>query len=176
MPRGGIFACVAVAATAVLATTAPAAVAGTVPATTADQEQCVSLGDLTSVQTSFVTQGGPGIGESATFTDNILDSSGQTIGTRQGWVYIAYADPSTGDLMALYDAVFTLPSGLVDSSGVIDTADALAGKVTTIAGFGLTGAYAGMTGTVSNLKVTATTDTVNIDLCHLGLTPLREGA
>lgn len=118
------------------------------------------------MQVSYVTSGGPGIGESATFTDTILNSAGQAIGTRSGWAYIAYADPVTGDLIALYDAAFILPDGIVESSGRIDIADALAGKVTTIVGTGLTGAYAGLTGTVSNEKVTDTTDTIDIAICR----------
>jgi hypothetical protein len=151
-----------------------AALAATVPAGSAAMaagNDCAVLSDLTSVQVTDVTDGGPGIGESATFTDKILNAQGQVIGTRQGWAYIAYADPSTGDLIALYSAVFNLSSGIIESSGRIDTADTLTGKATVIHGTGLTGAYAGLTGTVSNQKVTDTTDTVAIDICRPGHRP-----
>lgn len=143
-----------------------AAPAGAATATTS--HACDSL-TVTSVQLVFdysdAAPAGPSVGDSAKFHDNILDAAGNVIGTRDGSAYIAYTDPSTGHLMATYDATFALPGGNVESVGVIDTVAANAGRTTTITGIGTSGGYAGKTGTVSNTKTTATEDSVTIRLC-----------
>lgn len=159
----GLCAAVGLAAAGLVA----AAPAGAASAATATG--CVTIAPLTSVQLVFdytdVAPTGQSVGDTATFHDNILDGSGNVIGTRDGSAHIVYADPATGHLMAAYDATFFLPGGKVESAGLIDTVAASNGDTTTITGAGTSGIYLGKTGTVSNTKTSETEDAVSISLC-----------
>ncbi|MGF1428125.1 allene oxide cyclase barrel-like domain-containing protein [Kitasatospora sp. LaBMicrA B282] len=147
---------------------APADADGSSTGTTASTG-CVALDQLTSQQVTFdyhdLPPAGTSVGDYATFHDNVLDANGAVIGTRDGTATIAWADPSTGHLIAVYDATFTFGDGSVESAGTIDTVAANSGTPTTISGFGLSGRYLGLTGTVTNQKTSPTVDSVHVDLC-----------
>jgi hypothetical protein len=120
---------------------------------------------LTEVTTSFVpvdrAPAGPSVGDSFTFTANLVDPvTDQQVGTSSGKsVNIAVKD---GRVTGFIRETLTLTTGKITAFGVYDQTALQSGTPQTITAIGLTGAFRGKFGTLTAAPVEQGVETLTI--------------
>jgi allene oxide cyclase-like protein len=125
--------------------------AGAVPATAAASRAPVTL-VLTEVTTGFVpvdvAPAGPSPGDSFTFTSDVLDPAGVTVGTIVGGSRVLSVLPS-GRILSFIDETVTLADGTLRNFGPYDQTTYQAGGRVVVLSVGTGGGYRGKAGTLT---------------------------
>lgn len=90
----------------------------------------------------------PGVGHHLTFTEELYDADGTLVSTSEG-MSVVYGDPETGGLMQLMTATEKLADGVISWTGPVAQEDPNGAefRVNSFPAIGVSGRYAGKTGT-----------------------------
>ncbi|MFH8386123.1 hypothetical protein ACH4E7_35270 [Kitasatospora sp. NPDC018058] len=115
----------------------------------------IVLADLTDVvvQREIVISGaGIGVGDGATFTNEITTADGEHLAELTGAVTIVHVRPGDHRIFGFYREFLTFADGTARTMGIVDITATMAGQGQSIDAYGLSGRYRGTAGSRSYLQ------------------------